>query len=426
VDLVTRVLNERLQPRSTRVVDAVLPALLPFLVAQTALLTVAATAARLFGLPSKLAPLLVYGLLAVAVAVVLPAILTRADPRVWLLGGIWLSAFAVGVLIGQGSGDFYVTIAEDLLIGLGWMTVASAVRDYRRCRRYLYAAAPVILLAVIIELWSPSSEAANNASYSQYIAYEALPAVLIFIDATFESRRVVNGALAIVSAVLMLSAGARGPLVVVALFIIARIVLHIRESPRAAIVTAGVGAAATLLLAQFYSAILGALQPVLERSGLSTRVVVSLLNGTVFEDRARSELIDHTLNIINQHPFTGVGMSNERPILARWMGAPVETESLGWYPHNVFLELWAQFGVILGTLLLMLLLGAILRVLVGSVDLDRRALVLVFVGLGLLPLLFSASYLSWPPFFGLVGLCLPIGSQGNPLPSEGHRDASRY
>ena len=39
-------------------------------------------------------------------------------------------------------------------------------------------------------------------------------------------------------------------------------------------------------------------------------------------------------------------------------------------------------------------------------DLDYRYLVLIFVGIGLLPLLFSASYLSWPPFFGLVGLCL--------------------
>jgi len=140
--------------------------------------------------------------------------------------------------------------------------------------------------------------------------------------------------------------------------------------------------------------------------GLSTRVAALLLDGTLLEDRDRSELSDHTLNLIAQYPLTGVGMSNERPILAQWMGAAVDTESLGWYPHNIFLELWAQFGVILGTLLLLLLLGAVLRVFVVSVDLDRRALVLVFVGLGLMPLLFSASYLSWPPFFGLVGLCL--------------------
>ena len=94
-------------------------------------------------------------------------------------------------------------------------------------------------------------------------------------------------------------------------------------------------------------------------------------------------------------------MSNERPILARWMGVSLDSEFLGWYPHNIFLELWVQFGVVLGTLLILLLLGVILRAFIVPVEFDRRALILVFVGLGLMPLLFSASYLSWPPFFGL-------------------------
>lgn len=416
-------MNERLHTRSNRV----LAALLPLLVAQSALVTVLGTAAGLLGLPPQVGVLIVYGLMAWAVAITLPVILTRAGPRAVALSGIWLSIFAVGVLVGRGSTSFYVTIAAGLFIGLGWMTGALAIGDHGLCRRYLYAAAPVMLLAVVINLWSPSAGAANDASYSQYVAYEALPAVLIFIDATFRGRRVVNGALAIMSALLMLSAGARGPLVVAALFIVARLVLHVRASPRAAIMSVGVGTTATWLLTQSYSAILSAVQPVLERSGLSTRVVVVLLDGTVFEDRARSQLQGHTLDIIDQHPLTGVGMSNERPILAQLMGRPVETESFGWYPHNIVLELWAQFGVIFGTVLLVLLLHAILRVLIGSDDQDHRELVLVFVGLGLFPLLFSASYLSWPPFFGLVGLCLQRRrSHGNLLPSDRHRDASRY
>lgn len=381
-------------------------ALLPLLVAQDKLVTVFATAASLLGLPSKLGSLLVYGLLAWAVAVALPVVLTRVGTRVGAIGAIWLSAFAVGVLIGQGSAQYYVAIATSLLIGLGWMTVAFAVRDYQLCRRYLYFTAPVMLLAAIIDLWSSSGEAAASATYSQDIAYRVLPAVLIFIDAAFSNRRVVNGALATASAFVMLSAGARGPLVIAALFVVARLVLHVRASPRAALVTAWVGAAAVWVLAQSYFVILGSLNSVLDRAGLSTRAIEDLRGGTLFEDRARSQLRDYTLSLIDQHLFTGVGMSNERPILARLVGASADTDSFGWYPHNLFLELWAQFGILLGTLLLVLLLGGILRALIRVDDLDYRYLVLIFVGIGLLPLLFSASYLSWPPFFGLVGLCL--------------------
>lgn len=396
-------MSERLQIRSTRA-DAALAALLTLLVCQDGLLTIVATAATMLGLPSQLGPLLVYGSTAWALAIALPTLLPRAGQRVFALGAIWVLVFAASVLIGRGSAQFYATVAADIFIGLGWMAVTVAVSDYRLCRRYLYASAPVILLAVIIDLWEPSP--ADSASYSQYIAYSALPAVLIFIDATFRSRRLVNGALAIVSAFLMLSAGARGPLVVAGLFLVARLVLHIRASPRAAIMITWVGTAAVWILGQSYLVFLKSLLSVLERTGLSTRAMEDLLNGTLFQDRGRSELREYTLKIIDQHLFTGVGMSNERPILAQLMGASVETDSFGWYPHNIVLELWAQFGIVLGTLLLVLLLRAILRVFVGSDDLEYRYLVLIFVGLGLFPLLFSASYLSWPPFFGLVGLCL--------------------
>ena len=422
----TSVLKERMLVTSARVGDAVPPALLALLLAQSALVIVAHTVFSLLGLPGALGSLLVYALLAIAVAAALPAILRRADRRVGLVGALLLCAFAVGALLGQGSEQFYSQIAARLLIGLGWMTVAYAVRDYRQCRRYLYPAGLVTLVAVGIQLSAASSGATMAATYSQEIGYSALPAVLIFVDAAFERMRFLNGALAVVSGWMMLSSGARGPIVVAALYILARVVLQVRASPRLAVVVAGVGVLATWLAAQFVGDYLAALQLLLERFGLSTRVVARLQEGSLLEDRARTELIQHTFNLIAQHPFAGVGMSNERPILAKLMGAAPDTEAIGWYPHNVFLELLAQFGVILGALLILLLLTAILRAVVTSKDLDRRALVLVFVGLGLLPLLFSASYLSWPTFFGLLGLCLSNNAPPPPAPlGRSHRDASR-
>ena len=41
--------------------------------------------------------------------------------------------------------------------------------------------------------------------------------------------------------------------------------------------------------------------------GSSTRVVDRLLDGTLLEDHARGELIDHTLNLIVQNPLAGSG-----------------------------------------------------------------------------------------------------------------------
>lgn len=376
------------------------------LIARPAIATVVGAAVSLLGLPVALGSLLVYAVLAIAVVAVLPVVLRRADRRVGLVGGLSLCTFAVSSLLGRASDQFYGEIGVALLIGLGWMTVAYAVRDYRQCRRYLYVAGVVTLVSAGIQLGAAATGAIMAANYSQYIGYSALPAVIIFVDAAFERMRLLNGALAAVSGIMVLSTGSRGPVVVAVVYVVARAVLQFRTSPRAAVVAAGLGIAATIVALRFSGGFLAALQPLLERFGMSTRVVTLLLEGTLLEDRARSELVEHTLNLIAQHPFAGVGMSNERAILANLMGAAVDTEAIGWYPHNIFLELLAQFGVILGTLIILLLLTAILRAVLTSGDPDRRALTLVFVGLGLLPLLFSASYLSWPAFFGLLGVCL--------------------
>ena len=77
----TRVPNERMLLLSARVGDAVLPAVLALLPAQSALAMVAHAVLSQLGAGS----LLVYALLAMAVAAALPAILRRADRRVGLV-----------------------------------------------------------------------------------------------------------------------------------------------------------------------------------------------------------------------------------------------------------------------------------------------------------------------------------------------------
>lgn len=381
--------------------------LLPLLVARASLVTVTATGASLVGLPASVGSLLVHAALGLVIAVALPRIQQRADHRIWLVSGVVLSAMVVGALLGQHSGSYYGSVIVDLLIGLGWMLTAFVTRDYGLSRHYLHRVGLVILLAAGINLWRVSTGSVESASYSQFIAYSALPAVLIFIDAAFDRRAALNGLLALLAGLVMLSAGARGPLVVAAIFAAGRIVLKARASTKATVLVATVGVAATAWMWRVFESALGVLHDFLTRVGLSTRVTGRLLNGTLFEDRARRSLVEHSLDLIAEHPFTGIGMSNDRPILAGRMGAAVDSEALGWYPHNLVLELWVQFGIVLGTFLTLLLLVAVLRAVFASSDSQRGPLVLFFVGIGLLPLLFSASYLSWPPFFGLVGLCLP-------------------
>lgn len=80
----------------------------------------------------------------------------------------------------------------------------------------------------------------------------------------------------------------------------------------------------------------------------------------------------------------------------------------GTYAHNIFLEVWLDFGIILGTLVLLFLIVFITKTFLRSND---KKLFLLFFSLGFMPLLVSGSYLISIMFSILIGFLIMSNKQ---------------
>ncbi len=92
----------------------------------------------------------------------------------------------------------------------------------------------------------------------------------------------------------------------------------------------------------------------------------------------------------------------EKPILG-W-GLCGSWENAGLYPHNIFLEIWLAFGVILGSLVIMLLAIYVMAALLHKKG-NHRSLIIIYLAL-VSELLVSGSVWSNVSMWILIALCL--------------------
>ena len=186
-------------------------------------------------------------------------------------------------------------------------------------------------------------------------ATRCFPQSLIFADDFLHRRRFRSGALLAVALVLLLGAGARGPLLAFVLYLVARAAVALRRRPLVAFVLTASGLAVAVWLNVVAPRILTSMARLFAAQGLSTRAVDRLVAGSFLEDRTREVLVDHSWDLILTHPATGVGLARDRLLLAADMSEHDPEMIRGWYPHNIFLELLMQWGVFVGGLLILVM-----------------------------------------------------------------------
>ena len=136
-----------------------------------------------------------------------------------------------------------------------------------------------------------------------------------------------------------------------------------------------------LLAAIAFVVFLPDIMNLLDSLGITSRTLDHLVQGQITDDTGRSELHSAVLDRFKESPLIGIGMWGDRVVLSRM------------YCHNVLLEIFVDFGLLLGPVILVSLfsiLGVTYYVIKPS---ERKALIRFFI-LMILPLMFSRSYLT--------------------------------
>lgn len=164
-----------------------------------------------------------------------------------------------------------------------------------------------------------------------------------------------------------------------------------------------------LVLVVFSTVLLRPLAIMLASMFTSSRTLQLLLSGFSFNS-GRTEIKQIFIQGINEDLFAFKGLFSDRYYYASHTNTILDMTS---YPHNFFIEVLYQFGVVFGFvffLLLFVLTFRSLRILSNKRfrNFDLSFLFMFFFVSGVLRLLFSSSYLTTYEFFMFVGLGLKI------------------
>lgn len=249
----------------------------------------------------------------------------------------------------------------------------------------------------------------STIKYSQDIGYYSLFPFIVFLTNIYSERsfrtKTISICLTIISLFFVLSSGSRGPLLCC---IIGAIFTHflLSKSKNTKIVTVILILLSFVVYKFFLIEILSYILDIFEKLNMSTRVVEGLLLGDIVEDDARDILKEIAWNYANDHFFVGSGFFNDRLYIynASLDNSLDTTAAFSGYCHNFFYEILMQFGMMSGIVILIYFAYINYKVITNSQLSFQLHFYIICLTIGLLPLLVSRSWLTFPYFYLFFGL----------------------
>ena len=243
-----------------------------------------------------------------------------------------------------------------------------------------------ILLGILILIGK-----ANIGTYSMSLSYYMLMPAIVFTDELISKFSIKVLMHTMLSILIILAFGARGPLFCILGFLFLRFLRNVfKITYRKAILYFGICVAIPLLFFN-RNIILSVIDNLLMSVGIQSRSI-QLLSQDEIALSGREFIYDTILNQIRDNPIHGIGIAGDRRII-------------GGYAHNFFLEVLSQFGLILGGILAITVLSLIIRALIVK-NKNYVDMISIWVALGFIHLMVSSSYLIDIKFWILVGLLI--------------------
>ncbi len=224
-------------------------------------------------------------------------------------------------------------------------------------------------------------------------AYNLLPHTCLafyYLMKEFKWRRLI---LFLVAAIAILMMGSRGPVLCVGLFVVIFSVLTIRLRRPYVLIGIIVLCAIFVLIPNLFDYMIQGAYVLGQRFGLSTRIFDKILSGNFTASSGRATIRQQIHYYLQNEPVVGLGLYGDRYV------------TKGFYAHNLFLEIYAHFGYLLGTILMVSFVILILRGMIyvfKSKDENARCISLLLLCC-CCKLMVSSSYLREPFLWLMVG-----------------------
>ncbi len=354
-------------------------------------------------LPVRFEVAFIYCILVLIVFLLLRYFFQRIDLRELIPFLIILALIIYSWLSNPSYTDYYTRVIGEYLLGVCGYIVIRTIDDTELVLRYLRISALLISFCSFAVI----GYSLSKNTYSQSLGYHILPAVVISFDALLDKNakfRILHFINFLFSFFICFMTGARGPILAVAVFILLRLLFGFGSDIKRQFVVILFAVLVIILLFAYFDEIYNFFSDTAQRFNLSMRVFRKFENGVLFDNSAREKFYNTSVNILNSSTSNfvfGTGICKDRILLAEQFNNIDNV--YGYYPHNLFVELFLQFGVILGALLSVFILYIIFKGLFSKVDREVKNFFLIFIAIGFIPLMFSMSYVTELWFFCMIG-----------------------
>lgn len=319
-------------------------------------------------------------------------------------GGIIFTLLVIGLPLAALLGGFNMVISPDLnpldsplllvfLYCFPLYILTSTINDFGKAFDYLYYFAIFnIVLFIPSYYYSQLLMSALRVDYMS-ISYNVLIAICVCLGVSWDKKKWLPAIIAIASILLLIVVGSRGASLSVLIYIVLLLITKlIGGEKKMVFVISAIAVVAVLAFGSYYY---NEVTSLIDSGEMYSRNLSKLADSSFFSHDDRNEIKTVIERGIDSNPF-GYGLLGDRIIMQN-------EHYEGVYAHNILLELRADFGILLGPAIFILLL---LKMFVSYRRLDgyRKDFLVMLIPAGFIKLLFSGSFLDEPAFYCLLAL----------------------
>jgi len=230
--------------------------------------------------------------------------------------------------------------------------------------------------------------------YSMTLSYYVLLPTLVYLDDIMENFSIIKFINFILSLLIIIALGSRGAILCIIFYTIMKLFKLRSKNTFRNLLFLYTLLCITIVFVVNFEGILLSVNELLLNFNIESRTISLFLRDEVHLS-GRNELYSQTIRAIAENSIFGIGIGGDRLILN------------GVYVHNIFLEIVANYGIILGSFLIILLALLIIKS-IKSKNLNKYNLVIFWISFGLVHLVVSGSYLIDIRFWIFIGLLINL------------------
>jgi O-antigen ligase len=227
-------------------------------------------------------------------------------------------------------------------------------------------------------------------TYSMSYSYYMLIPAIYFLNKLLKKFDIKSLIAFLVTLFFILILGSRGPVLCMVVYFILFLIVNINYRKSKKLLFFFIASSSIALLWLIRNYLIKIMVQLNTLIGIDSRTLRVLLKNTFYT--GRENVYPVVINLISKNPLLGVGIAGDRFYLGK-------------YSHNIFLEIFSGFGIIAGSIILIVLIFIIFKSIFMK-NKKKANINLIWFSLGFMPLLFSGSYLTQFLFWIYLGIAI--------------------